>query len=39
MLARKKDYEYLVRERLLPASLQGWRRTVMGYEFLMLAIA
>lgn len=39
MLARKKDYEYLVRERALPAGLQGWRQQVIGDELLKLVLA
>jgi ribonuclease D len=34
MLARNKDYELLVRERALPATLGGWRRAVIGDELL-----
>lgn len=36
MLARKKDYEWLVRERVLPATLGGWRKAVIGDELLKM---
>ena len=39
MLARKKDFEQLLRDRVLPVSLQGWRRAVIGDELLKLVLA
>jgi ribonuclease D len=36
MLARKKDYEVLVRDQVLPDTLSGWRKAVIGEQLLKM---
>jgi len=39
MLVRKKDYEVLLRDRVLPATLEGWRKDIIGDELLVMVLA